>query len=148
MGRSNQVRRQFRLLFFKRTIILLIHHQFLQFWYQCIKKTSIYHIIGHFSKNCRHNTRKTDKVYDFLQSAKLSFVGDLWTQALCSISQSPRATSVRHHSLTSFGSWTWGLFWVQRSPTQVNFADGGNSKLCQFFRVFRWQFWGKLPIMW
>ena len=37
-------------LFFKRTILLLIHYHFLQFWYQCtdIKKTSIYQIIGNF----------------------------------------------------------------------------------------------------
>ena len=103
MGRSNKVRHRFRLFFFKRTILLLIHHQFLQFWYQCIKKTSIYHIVGNFTQNCRHNTRKTDKVYDFLQSANLTCVGDIWTQALRSISQSPRATSIRNHSMTSFG---------------------------------------------
>ena len=79
LGRSNKVRHRFRLFFFKRTILLLIHHQFLQFWYQsCIKKTSIYHIIGNFPPNCRRNTRKTDEVYDFLQSAKLTCVDDLW----------------------------------------------------------------------
>ena len=103
MGRSNKVRHQLRVSFFRRTILLLIHRQFLQFWYQCIKETSIYHIIGNFPQNCHHNTRKTDKDYDFLQSAKLTCVGDLWTQALRSISQSPRATSIRNHSLTSFG---------------------------------------------
>ena len=63
LGSLPKVRNQFRLLlFFKRTILLLIHHQFLQFWYQCIKKTSIYRIIGYFPPNCRRNTRKTDKV--------------------------------------------------------------------------------------
>ena len=31
LGRSNKVRHRFRLLFFKRTILLLIHHQNLQF---------------------------------------------------------------------------------------------------------------------
>ena len=36
------------------------------------------------------NTQKTDKVYNFLQYAKLTCVGDLWTQALRSFSQSPR----------------------------------------------------------
>ena len=50
MGKSNKVRHWFWLFIFKRTILLLIHHQFLQFWYQCIKKTSIYHIIGNFPK--------------------------------------------------------------------------------------------------
>ena len=70
-------------LFFKRTILLLIHHQFLQFWYQCISmKTSICHIIGNFPPNCRRNSWKTDKVYDFLQSAKLTCVDDLWTQKM------------------------------------------------------------------
>ena len=92
----------FDFFFFKRTLLLLIKHHFLQFWYQCIKKTSVYGIIGNFSRGCRRNTRKTDKVYNFLQSAKLSCVDDLWTQTLRSISQSPRATSVRYHSLTSF----------------------------------------------
>ena len=53
-------------------------------------KTSIYHNISNFPQNCRCNTRKTDKVYNFLQSAKLTCVGDLWTQALRSFSQSPR----------------------------------------------------------
>ena len=80
MGRSNKVWHRLRLLFFKRTILLLIYHQFLQFWYQCIKKTSIYHIIGNFPPNCHRNTRKTDEVYDFLQSAKLTCMDDLWTQ--------------------------------------------------------------------
>ena len=103
MGRSNKVRHRLRVSFFRRTILLLIYLQFLQFCYQCIKKTSIYHIIGNFPQNCHRNTRKTDKDYDFLQSAKLTCVGDLWTQALRSISQSPRATSIRNHSPTSFG---------------------------------------------
>ena len=73
LGRSYKVRQRIRVFLFKRTILLLIHHQFLQFWYQCIKKTSIYHIIGNFPPNCRRNTRKTDEVYDFLQSARMTF---------------------------------------------------------------------------
>ena len=51
---------------------------------------------------------------------------DLWTKTLRLISQSPRATLVRHHSLTSFcislnrkGLIT--TFWVQMSFTHVNF---------------------------
>ena len=85
MGRSNKVHHRFRLFFFKRTILLLIHHQFLQFLYQCTKKSSIYHIIGNFPLNCRRNTQKTEEVYDFLQSAKLTCMDDLWTQTLCLI---------------------------------------------------------------
>ena len=65
MGRSNKI----LTFFFKRTILFLIHHQFLQFWYQCIKKTSIYHNIGNFPPNCRRNPRKMDKICNFLQSA-------------------------------------------------------------------------------
>ena len=56
-----------------------------------------------FPPKFHRNTRKTDKVYDFLQSSKLTCVDDIWARTLRSISQSPRATSVRHHSLTSFG---------------------------------------------
>ena len=82
IGRSNKVRHWLRVSFFKRTILLLIHYQVLQFWYQCIKKTSIYHIIDNFPQNCHRNTRKTDKDYDFPQSAKLTCVGDLWTQKM------------------------------------------------------------------
>ena len=99
-----------------------------QFWYQYIKKTYIYHIIGNFPQNCHRNTRKTDKAYDFFQSAKLTCVDDFWTQTLRPISQSPLATSVRHHLLTSFGRIIAeqegiSIFWVQRSSTQVNFVD-------------------------
>ena len=115
-GRSKKVRHRFR-LFFKRTILLIIHHQSLQFWYRCIKKTSIYHIIVNPPPpNCRRNTRKTDEVYDFLQSTKLTCEDGLWTQTLRSISQSPRATSVRHHSLTSFGVSLNRTFWELPGP--------------------------------
>ena len=41
-------------------------------------------------KNCRRNTRKKDKVYDFLQFAKLTWMDGLCTQTLRSISQSSR----------------------------------------------------------
>ena len=87
-----------------------------------------------FPPNCRRNTRKTDEVYDFLQSAKLTCVGDLWTQTLRSISQSPRATSVRHHSLTSFGKLLRvfpefkGHTCTRRSTLRI----GGNRRLCPF----------------
>ena len=47
-----------------------------------MKKISIYRIIGNFPQNCHRNTRKTDKVYDFLQSAKLTCMDDFWTQKL------------------------------------------------------------------
>ena len=85
LGSLPKVRHRFQLLFFfKRTILLLIHHQFLQFWYQCIKRTSIYHIFGNFPPNCHHITGKMDKVYKFLQSpvqsAKFTCVDDLCTQ--------------------------------------------------------------------
>ena len=102
MGISNKVRHRFRLSFFKRTIYLLIHHQFLPFWYQCSKKSSISHTIGVFHHNCCRNTRKTDKVYDFLP-IRQSCLDDLWTQALRPISQSLLAASIWNHSLTSFG---------------------------------------------
>ena len=46
IGRSNKVRHRFRHFSNGQFILLLIHHQCLQFWYRCIKKTSIYHIIG------------------------------------------------------------------------------------------------------
>ena len=103
-GSSN--RHRFRLFFQTDSFITNIHHQFLKFLYQCIKKTSIYHIISNFPKNCRRNTQKTDKVYNFLQHAKLTCVGDLWTQALrkyVRLANHHGATSVRRHSLTSFG---------------------------------------------
>ena len=43
-----------------------------------------------FSQNCRRNIRKTDKVFDFLQSAKLTSVGDLWTQKI----ENPSCTAI------------------------------------------------------
>ena len=86
----------FWLLFFKikRTILLLIHHQFLQFWYKCIKKTSICRIIGNFLPNCRRNTRKKDKVYNFLQSTKLTCVDNLRTQTL----ENPSCSAVQRYT--------------------------------------------------
>ena len=41
------------------------------------QEDSIYHIIDNFPQNCRRNTRKTDEIYDFLQSAKLTCIDDL-----------------------------------------------------------------------
>ena len=41
-----------------------------------------------FSSNCYRNTRKTDKVYGFLQCASLTFVNDLTAQKRSWISQS------------------------------------------------------------
>ena len=38
-----------------------------------IKWTVPYRIIGNFPKSCRRNTRKTDKVYNFLESVKFFF---------------------------------------------------------------------------
>ena len=121
MGRSNKVRHRFRLFFFKRTLLFLIHHQFLQFWFQCIKKASIYYIISNFPQNCHHNTRKTDKVCDFLQSAKFTCVGDLWTQVrLANQRAQPQFDIMRWRHLVYDVEHEGSIFWVQRSPTQVN----------------------------
>ena len=81
--------------------------------------------------NCRRNTWKTDEVYDLLQSAKLTCVDDLWTQTLHSISQSPRATSVRHHSLTSFGTCILlrGFPEFKGHPRRLTLRIGGNRRL-------------------
>ena len=95
-------------------------------------KTSIYHIISNFPKNCRRNTRKTDKVYNFLQSAKLTCVGDLWTQALRSISQSPRGNL----GSTSLAEVIWyiaGRFSEFKGhPHRSTLRIGGNRRLCPF----------------
>ena len=134
MGSLPKVRHRFRLLFFKRTTLLLIYHQFLQFWYQCIKNISIYRFIDNFPPNCCRNTRKTDKVYDFLKFAKC--VDDLWIQTLRLISQSPRATSVRHHSLTSFGISLkmrgFQLSGFKGHPRRLTLRIEGNRRLCPF----------------
>ena len=61
---------------------------------------------------------------------------DLWTQTLRSISQSPRATSVRHHSLTSFGiSLNRRGFPVTEFkgyPRRLTLRIGGHRRLCLF----------------
>ena len=127
MGRSNKFLHRFR-LFFKHTILLLIHRQFLQLWNQCIKKNSIYRIIG-----------------------KLSPQHTVWplNSDTSSISQSPRATSLRRHSLMSFGislnrrAFPFSEFKGHRR--RLTFPIGGNRRI---FRVLRRQFGGKLPIMW
>ena len=126
----------FRLRFlFKRTILLLILQLFRQFWYQRINKTSIYRIISNLPPNYCRNTRKTDKVYDFLQCANLTCVGNLSTQKRRSISQSPRATSVLRHLLTSF--WyiaeqeVFSSFWVQTYSTRN----------IQFSSLFSYMLW-------
>ena len=89
--------------------------------FQCIKKTSIYRIIGNFPPKFRRRTRKTD---------------DLCTWSLRSFSQSPRATSVRHHSLTSFGTSLnrrgFPLSKFKGHPRRLTLRIGGNRRLCQF----------------
>ena len=113
--------------------------------YKCFKKTSIYRIIGNPPPppNFRRNTRKTDKVYDFLQSAKLTCVDYLCTRTPRSISQSPCATSVRHHSLTSFGIYPLNRrSGFKGHPRKLTLRIGGNRRLCPFFRVLRRKFGG------
>ena len=103
MGRSNKVRHRFRLFFFKRTILLLIHHQFLQFWYQCIKKTFIYHIIGNFPQTATatHGKRTKSTISSNPQSWPVWMTFELSHYVL--LANHHGATSVRRHSLTSFG---------------------------------------------
>ena len=123
-------------IFFKRTI-LLIHHQFLQFWYQCIKNTSIYRIIGNFPPNCYHTKRKTDKVFDLLQSANLTYVDDFWTWTIRSISQSSSANLVRHNSPTLFDILLnrrgFPFSGFKGHPRRVTLRIGVNWRLCPFF---------------
>ena len=78
------------------------------------------------------NTQKTDKVYNFLQYAKLTCVGDLWTQALRSFSQSPRGNL----GSTSLADVIWYIAdrfsEFKGHPRRSTLRIGGNRRLCPF----------------
>ena len=78
------------------------------------------------------NTQKTDKVYNFLQYAKLTCVGDLWTQALRSFSQSPRG-NLGSTSLADIIWYIAGRFSEFKGhPRRSTLRIGGNRRLCPF----------------
>ena len=103
------------LFFFKRTILPILH-RYLQFWFQCIKKTSISRIISNF---CR-NTRKTNKVYDFLQCANLTR------------GHQPETGSPLHFSDIIYRYNLWRSMIKIVHPRRLGLRIAENRRLCSF----------------